>query len=189
MKTVVFIDGAYLDKLLELNFSMAKIDYSKFVNTLIPENCELNKVYYYHCPPYLPHNPNEYEKSRSNNKMKFFGAINQLDKFETRLGRLIFKGINKDTKKPIFVQKRVGVQLAVDFLNTLDDNEVQQIIMIAGDSEYIPLINEAEASECKTTLWYGSSKNRNNNMVHRSLFDSFSETHEITGDIINSCLR
>jgi len=194
MSTVVFVDGAYLDKLLELNFNMAKVDYAKFVDLLTVETSTDNespsKVFYYHCPPYLPYEPTDFERSRYNNKMRFFGALKQLNGFTTRLGRLVFRGIKKDTDKPIFVQKKVTTQFALDFMDVVyNEDKVNRIVIVAGDSEYVPLIEAAAESDLDVTLCHGTSKDRNNNMVHKSLYDACSQQYEITNDLIQRCLR
>lgn len=181
----VFIDGAYLDKVLEINFNMAKIDYSKFAQAITNEDAP--QAYYYHCPPYLPRNPTYTEKSRFNKKMGFFKALSELDGFTVRLGRLISRGVNEKTGRPIFVQKKIGVQMAVDVLCV--EQDINSFTFVVGDSEYVPLFEELHQQGAIVNLCHGISRQEGSNMAHGTLMESAHNNYEITQDLIDSCLR
>ena len=61
--TMVFIDGGYLDKVLEHEHPGKKIDYSRFAIEMAKPG-ELLRAYYYHCLPYQSPTPTEDEKRR-----------------------------------------------------------------------------------------------------------------------------
>lgn len=49
--SAVFIDGGYIDKVLQFEHAGVRIDYSKLVRQMVQPD-ELLRAYYYHCLPY-----------------------------------------------------------------------------------------------------------------------------------------
>lgn len=99
-RSVVFLDGGYIDKLLEDHFNRQRIDYGAFVSE-IAASSNIVRTYYYHCPPYQSNPPTEEERERLSSRQKFFSALSRLNRFQLRLGKLAKRG--EDAKgKPIF---------------------------------------------------------------------------------------
>lgn len=191
-KIAFFIDGAYLDKVLEFNFDMARIDYGKFVDNLVKEDEEVVVVYYYHCLPYSPPNPDEEDENRVSRKRKFFGALSGLSRFNVRLGHLVFRGTAKETLRPIYIQKRIDGMLTADMVLSCTDPDypVHSAYLIAGDSDFIPAVQALYgAFEVPTVLVHGASLNEENNMIHNSLARAVSGTVQISEEVIKQSLR
>jgi hypothetical protein len=65
----VFIDGGYIDKILEYNFKRTKINYETFSDILCG-NCERFRTYYYYCMPYRDSPPTDKQTKRYSNHQK-----------------------------------------------------------------------------------------------------------------------
>jgi hypothetical protein len=61
--TAIFIDAAYLDKVLYYDHNKKRVDYMKLTQELTAGN-QLFRAYYYHCLPYQSNPPTEEEKRR-----------------------------------------------------------------------------------------------------------------------------
>ena len=59
--TAVFIDGAYLDQVMNHDHRSQRIDYEGLVSAISGQD-ELLRAYYYHCLPYQSSSPTEDEK-------------------------------------------------------------------------------------------------------------------------------
>ena len=95
----VFLDGGYLDKVMALDHGNARLDYAKLAAEMAAPD-ELLRCYYYHCAPYQSNPPTEEEKQRyAGRKQRFFRALSYLERFEVRLGRLAFRGIDTNGQK------------------------------------------------------------------------------------------
>ena len=103
-KVAIFIDGAYLSKVLKESFSSAQIDFSKLSNFLANGDPIL-RTYYYNCMPYKSPAPSSGEITRYNNMQRFVTSLEKLDRYAVRLGKLENRGRKADGT-PIFQQKR-----------------------------------------------------------------------------------
>ena len=86
-RVAIFIDGAYLDRVRQDEFSGVRIDFEIFVATLATGN-DLLRMYYYDCPLYQDNPPTPDQRTRTQNRRTFFARLNRLPRFEVRLGRL-----------------------------------------------------------------------------------------------------
>jgi hypothetical protein len=93
----IFIDGGYLQKLSLQMAPECRIDMAKLVRWIA---CDLpvRRVYYYDCLPYQSPLPTTEERERVSRKQKFFQALEKLDRFEVRLGRLEKRGADESGK-------------------------------------------------------------------------------------------
>jgi len=137
--SIVFIDGAYLEKAIESTFGTKKIDFAKLANGVVPEDDHLIRAYYYHCLPFRSKEPTEKEEERYSAKAGFFSAIKYLPRFELRLGRLIYRGNDSDGR-PIFTQKGIEVLLATDMVKYAAFGSADRQILIASNNDYIPIV-------------------------------------------------
>lgn len=152
---VIFIDGGYLDKILDV-FGRPKLNYEKFVDFICPKT-EVIRTYYYHCLPYQPPNPTEEQKMTFSNKQKFFRTLNRLDSFTVKEGKLERKGEDAQGN-PILQQKRVDVLLATDLVMYSTKHLISHAVLIAGDSDFLPAIEIAKAEGINITLVYSDRK-------------------------------
>lgn len=86
--TMVFIDGGYLDKVLENEHPNKRIDYALLARELASPG-QILRTYYYHCLPYQSRTPTEDERRRYSAKHKFVTALENLSRFQVRLGTLL----------------------------------------------------------------------------------------------------
>ncbi|HEX4132840.1 MAG TPA: NYN domain-containing protein [Pirellulales bacterium] len=174
-RIAIFIDGAYLNFLLR-DFGSPKIDYSLLVKELVGGR-ELLRAYYYDCLPYQSSSPTAQEKERFGKKQKFFDALDRLSRFQTRLGRLEFRG-KKDDGSPIFEQKRVDILLGVDLVLLAAKHQITDAAILAGDSDFLPAIQAAKPEGLVTHLFHGPHP-------HRDLVTECDERCLIDSDFID----
>lgn len=183
--TAVFIDGAYLEKLLLHDHGKPSIDFRCLVETMI-EGEELLRAYYYHCPPYQSDPPTVEERERFAARHRFFTALRHIPRFEVRLGKLAFRGVSNDGKK-LFQQKRVDLMLGVDMALLAGKSHISKMVLLSGDSDFTPAIEAVKREGILTTLWHGSDTGgaRPSYELRRAC----DEQRELTAEIIDACRR
>jgi len=173
-KVAIFIDGGYLNKVIKRNFKEVPLDYLK-LSTIICSNLNLSRLrtYFYHCMPIVRKNNNG-DLVRQSNMQKFLTKIKRLPRFEVKLGKLQLIGNQ-------FRQKMIDVLMSLDITNMSYENQIQQAVLIAGDSDFIPAIKKAKDYGVIVHLYYHPSS------VHNEILDEVDELHEINQELINSC--
>ncbi|MDA8211098.1 MAG: hypothetical protein M0021_04375 [Clostridia bacterium] len=61
-KVGIFIDGAYLDKILQDEFGSPRIDYEKLAGWM-SQGIPIFRTYYYHCLPYQGNPPTPWQSA------------------------------------------------------------------------------------------------------------------------------
>lgn len=178
-RVAIFIDGAYLDYTLRDDFGSASIDYGKLSQALAGGR-EILRTYYYHCLPYQSNPPTIEESERFGKKQAFFSALRRLPRYEVREGRLEFRGM-RDDGAPIFQQKRVDIMLGVDLTLLSAGRQITDVILVAGDSDFIPAVVVAKNEGVVIWLYHGSK-----NPPHRDLWDLADERVALTQELIDS---
>ena len=92
-RIAIFIDGGYLNKILKNEFNSADIDYGKLAAT-VAHGKEILRTYYYNCPPYQGPRPTPNQKKLRDSATTFFTSLSRLPRFEVRLGKLAYRGMN-----------------------------------------------------------------------------------------------
>lgn len=179
-RTAIFIDGAYLDKMLEYGFGRARIDYARFVSELGNGRTML-RSYYYHCPPYISQEPTPEEIRRLESKERFFRALSNIPRFQVRLGKLVFRG-NNENKRPIFIQKLVDVMLSVDMVQLSATKQINSVILVAGDNDFIPAIEATKKLGVLVSLVHGPPINFPTS--HNEIWQIADERKEISQNLI-----
>lgn len=172
----VFIDGGYLTRVLRY-FGKPRIRYEQFA-LWAAQGYDLFRVYYYDCPPYQSSHPTEEERERFRSAQKFFAALQRLDRFVVRLGRLAYRGTDDDGN-PVFVQKRVDLQLGLDIATLVTERRVELIVLVSGDSDLIPAVELARDRSTLVRLIHGPR-----GTYHQDLWDLVDERREITRGIL-----
>ena len=173
-RAAVFIDGAYLTKLLELDYSGTRIDYESFSNEICCQRERL-RTYYYNCMPFQSNPPTAEESTRYARMDKFINRLTRLPRFQVRLGKL--GRVGED-----FVQKRVDILLAVEIVRLSWSRSVDTVILVTGDSDFVPAVEAAKDAGVLVQLWYTRSS------IHNELLDAVDEYFPITQELINSVL-
>lgn len=177
-KTAVFLDGAYIEKILEIHFGGTRIDFKKMTTALAGKG-ELLRAYYYHCPPYKSPEPTQDEINRYESKSSFFNALSRIPRFQVKLGRLAYRG-NDSQGHPIFIQKSVDVLIAVDMVQLAATRAVDKIVLMAGDSDFEPAMKAVKVHGVVTALYRGPQNGGSD-----PLWEACDERVQLTKGMIN----
>jgi len=107
---------------------------------------------------------------------KFIQKLKRLPRFEVRLGRLQLIG-------NVFKQKMIDVLMSLDIADISFEKHVDHIIIVAGDSDFVPAIKKAKEYGVIVHLFY------HRNSVHHQILDEVDERHEINEEIIKTCRK
>ena len=179
-RVAIFIDGAYLDHLLVGEFNKARIDYDALSKQMAGD-ADILRTYYYHCMPYQDNPPTQEQSERYATTRRFFTMLDSLPRYTVRLGRLAYRGVD-DQGKPRFEQKRVDILLSVDMVQLAAKQTIQEAVLLAGDSDFIPAVSAAKSEGVVVKLFHGQS-------VHADLRQEADERTLITEDFIHAILR
>jgi uncharacterized LabA/DUF88 family protein len=178
----VFIDSGYLSKILKLAFNSTRINYEKFSDYLCSGDYKRLRTYYYDCMPYQDNPPTEEQRKRYAAHDSFLYNLRRLNRFEVRLGKLIYIPAVND-----FIQKRVDVWLSVDLVRMSWDHQIKKAVLVTGDSDFVPAIQAAKDAGVLTVLYY-SKGHPQINAIDELLY-ACDERIEITKDLIDACKR
>ncbi len=153
-RVAIFIDGAYLDYVLRDEFGGVRIDYEK-LSAEMANRLELLRTYYYHCPPYQANPPTQDERDRKAKFDRFHHALQSIPRYEVRLGKLEFRGMDASSGKPRFEQKRVDILLGVDLTRLAAKGQISDAALLAGDSDFLPAVEAAKADGVLFRLFHG----------------------------------
>ncbi len=169
-RSAVIIDGAYLDKVLENDFSGARIDMGKLGDELTGP-MERMRTYYYHCMPFMSDPPTAEEKKRFASMDSFIFNLKKLPRFQVRQGKLQKIGAQ-------FKQKRVDIWMAVDLVRMSSSKQIEKAILITGHSDLVPAIEVARDEGTVVVLYYSPHSR------HDELLQACDERYEITRNLI-----
>lgn len=175
-KCIIFVDGGYLNRILKNYFNAIDIDYVKFCDLICKElKIERLRTYYYHCLPLIRKDNKDDERRYSKMKL-FIDNLKRLPRFEVKLGKLQLIGKQ-------FRQKMVDVLMSIDIIKKSIGRKIKQIIVIAGDADFVPAIKTAKDYDIIVHLFYHPSS------VHNELLDEIDESHPISKDFIDKCIK
>ena len=162
-RLAVFVDGGYVDGLCNRQFRRLRLrpDIRKlsgrvgqFVADATPEPLDIFRTYYYTCPPFQHNPPTDDERHRTAGYRGFVKALTQLPRFQVREGHLRHDGA-RDGARPIFVQKQVDLLLGLDAALLSGRQIVTHIAVIAGDGDFVPVIDVAKSEGVSVWLFHG----------------------------------
>lgn len=181
-KMAIFIDGGYINHLFKNNFVIGNysIDYKKFIKW-ISDTSTILRAYYYDCLPYQPYNPPRKDRELFSKKQKFFFSLEKIPRFCVRQGKLAYRG-NDDNGHPIFTQKGVDLLLGMDLGSLVSTRKVDEVAIVAGDSDFIPVVEFAKKEGVIVWLIHGPF-----GTYHKDLWQATDERKEITQDVL-SCI-
>ena len=161
--TLIFIDGGFLSKLSH-HFGGGKYliyDIFKFAQNLCKkQNLKCGDIFYYTAPPFQSDNPTKEEEARKEGYDKFINKLKQKRIIirEGRCQRLLVKN------KFEYNQKAVDILLTMDLMTVpLKYSEINRIILISSDSDFVPVVKKLEESNIKTILYTYYEKKRDTN--------------------------
>lgn len=179
-QAAIFIDGAYLQRVLADEFGRARIDFGRLAANMAGET-DVLRTYYYNCLPYRSEPPTAEQSRRHVGARGFYEVLDLLPRFEVRLGQLEFRG-NDAVGNPVFEQKRVDIMLSVDLVQHAAKGRIQQAVLLAGDSDFIPAIAVAKAEGVLVRLFHGGS-------CHNDLLREVDERVRLDRAFIDGVLR
>lgn len=177
----VFIDGAYMDKMQRM-LGVLNIDMAAF-SRWAANGYSMFRTYYYDCLPYQSGRPTLEESQRLSRKQRYFHALEQLDRFMVRQGRVEFRGL-LENERPLFAQKRIDLQLGIDIGVLVGRNRVGCIVLVSGDSDMIPAVEVARTEGLIVRLIHGPV-----HTYRRDLWTKADERIEMTEAILSDLRR
>jgi len=178
----VFIDAGYFDRVAR-DCGSPRIDFGRLAAELARPDALL-RAYYYGCLPYLSPVPTPDEEERFEGKRRFFSAMNRLNRFEVREGKLEYRGTDRESSRPIFEQKRVDIHLGVDLVLLAVKQRIHRAILITGDSDFLPAIRAAKNEGVVIHLFHGAGPQQ----PHRDLWEEVDERAYITPELLSGFL-
>lgn len=175
-KAGVFVDGGYLTTVLK-NWGAPRVDYHNLVRWTCSEEV-LFRTYYYDCLPYQSAEPTPEERKRVSRTQKFFRALESGSRLTIRQGRLEYRGKN-DRGEPIYSQKQVDLMLGVDIASHVVKDRINVVVIITGDSDFIPAVRFAQREGAIVRLVHGPIEG-----CHRDLWWLVDERKELTKSVI-----
>lgn len=170
-KTIILIDAGFLSKLSGYLGSgkYLKYDIIKFSKHIAQkQNSVCKHIYYYTAPPFQSNKPTKEESDRYRRYENFKRNLSK-DKIisirEGRCQRLKIDG------KFSFGQKGVDALAIIDLMSVpLEHKDIKKIILIANDSDFVPVVEKMKQLGIEIVLYTHYSKNRKS---------SFSRSNEL----------
>src|SRR5438034_7057504 len=147
----LFIDGAYLAEVYK-KLMQAFWNIDGEINFMALKGIgSANKVFYYDCVDDVvrPHETREQLDARVQAKEDFLNRIRELPGFHVQEGRIA--GARRRR------QKQVDVQLTVDMLMHAVHRNMTHATLLAGDRDFLPLIEALEGLGTHVTVMYEST--------------------------------
>jgi len=162
-ETLIFIDANFLSKLSSY-FGKGKYliyDLVEFSEGLCKKQRLLCKqIFYYTAPPFQSEKATKEEEKRKDGYDRFVDKLRKKEVIvrEGRCQRLKING------KFEYRQKGVDILMAMDLMGImLKFPETKKIILIASDSDFVPVIESLREEGIKTILYTYYEKKRNTN--------------------------
>ncbi len=166
----IFIDGGYLKAILKKKDNFP-LDYLKFSNKISKViNAERLRTYYYDCLPILK----KENKAHYQSKKNFITKLMHLSRFDIKLGEL---QLIKNTYK----QKKIDVLMSLDIAKKCFEKQIHYAVLIAGDSDFVPAIEEAKSYGAVVYLF------ADKNSLSEELLNKVDEFHHLTNEFIEDC--
>jgi uncharacterized LabA/DUF88 family protein len=131
-KTAILIDGGYYRELLK-DLNLESLDIVRFSNVLAKPAYRLRTYFF--------------DGKRTEEIQSFHDTLRFYDRFEVILGEVvprIFECRNCGNKEHGHTQKSVDVALAVEMVHLASTNNVDKIVLVAGDLDFLPAIETAK---------------------------------------------
>jgi len=161
-----FIDNAYLKKIsTEFNrlYGIKRYDVKKFAK-IICEYLRLNckRIYFYDAPPYHDSNSENSDLIKLEQYNKFIDSLKRIDIIirEGRCQKVYL--FNNQTQKyyPKYNQKGVDTFLTMDLIIEPTMFNIKNIVLVACDSDFVPVINYLKECDKKVSLVYYNDHKR-----------------------------
>jgi uncharacterized LabA/DUF88 family protein len=181
-RTALFVDAGYLDKLCQEVFGVPTgnrkiplaLDFKHLAAALAPPKPW--RVYYYYCLPYADDPPQAAQHASRESKRRFTAFLSSMPRWVLREGRIERRGPVGKPDQSIYVQKRVDVMLAVDLTRLAWRGEIGHAVLVSGDADFVPAVEDARAAGVRVTLRFAAGT------AHADLVAACHEAIPITRD-------
>jgi uncharacterized LabA/DUF88 family protein len=129
-------------------------------------------TFYYDAPPFERAVPTTIEKTRKPGFEKFIYSLKSYLRFQIRLGKLSridSQCSNCSVWVTKYKQKRVDNLLTVDLTRAIWTGNINKAILITGDSDFVPAVEQANRAQILTHVYYLRMGNTN---IHDELYNS-----------------
>lgn len=159
--TLVLLDAGFLSKLSKHfgDGKYLKYDIIKF-SKKIAENQNLfcKHIFYYTAPPFQCEKPTKKESDRYGRYERFVKKLLKNNNISVREGRCQRLKIND---KFIYKQKAVDTLVVMDMMRIpIEYKDIDKIILIASDSDFVPVVKQLNNLGVKTILYTHYQKGR-----------------------------
>ena len=156
-KAGVFLDASYLEIFFKKcfpNLATPKLDYKKLALKMTEGQSSAFRGYYTHCPrvdkrDHMPDYIRDFEKTRLKEHEKLKHVLTRLYGYIVREGFLTY-----DVENDRYRQKGVDVLLAMDATRLILGEKIDKICLLAGDGDFVPVVEFAEEKGVPTVLWH-----------------------------------
>ena len=157
-RPAILIDGAYLEHLIRETLGpSARVDHGKLLELL--SEGRKSRVFYYDCAPWAPRKPGRKHLRRLARARKFYEGLREIPGLVVRLGHVESRRCGCCKKEHELAQKQTDVMLAIDLVQ-LSECGASRIVLLAGDSDFVPAVELARANGSEVHLYQGSGKRK-----------------------------
>ena len=158
-RLALFLDAGYLDKLVSDAFADVQggrkvplpLDYKRLGAALAGDRPW--RVFYYHAMPWVSDPPLPAEHAVFQAKQRFVDFLGRLPRWELRAG-VVERRDDPRRGAVWYEQKRIDVSLAVDLVRLAWRQEISRAVLVAGDSDFVPAVEDARQAGVRVTLRY-----------------------------------
>lgn len=162
-RSAVFIDGAYLEFVLNKQYNQAPIDFERFVRAITPRGSELLRAYYYHSLPYVDDGVEDKIWNLYEGRKRFFHALNMKNGITVRQGKVTRR--YDQSGEPYYEQKLVDILLVIDLANFAVKHLIDHAVIVSGDSNFVPAVSMAQDEGVKVTVWHSPTEPQSNALL------------------------
>ena len=146
-------------------------------------------TFYYDAPPFQSAIPTADEKTRKARFDQFEYSLKLNPRFIPRMGKLsrvdtVCRACGDKVTK--YKQKRVDNLLTVDLTRAIWKDNIQEAILVTGDSDFVPAVDEAARAQIITHVYY---LRQGDTTIHDELYLACSERTEITKELLEKARR
>lgn len=163
-KVIVMVDAGFLSK---VSYKLGeghyfKYDILKFSKMICgKQNLIFKHLFFYNAPPYQNTNPSEDQRKKKEEYDSFVSKLNINESVTIKEGRCQRLTVNG---KYVYKQKGVDTLLTMGLMDIpIKYPKVKQIILIASDSDFVPVIERLKDLGIKITLFTYFDRVRNSN--------------------------
>ncbi|MCK4327057.1 MAG: NYN domain-containing protein [Candidatus Diapherotrites archaeon] len=158
------------------------------------EGAKRFRTYVYDADPYQNNPPTQDDRDQLSEKQRFFNWLEGLPSFTVRKGKCLKREFKQCHGYKVghfltpcwhITQKGVDVKFSVDLVSLAWDKRIDKAILVTGDSDFIPAIENAKDANMKAIIYF---LRRGSTGINQGLYYLVDERHEFTRDFFSDCL-